>query len=97
MKEDEIFKINVLINGLKIPLSIPRKDEEMYRKAERLVVQYIDRYLKIYNQRPVQEILTLVAFKLAVNLTRYGEHQDITPLAEKIESLNRELEDLLSK
>lgn len=96
MKDDN-FTINVLIGGLRLPLKIARKDEELYRKAEKLVVKYMDKFQKQYNQRPTEEILILVAYQIAVLVSKQELTEDIVPLAEKIQSLDRELDELLGK
>lgn len=95
MKDDK-FTINVQIGGFRMPLSILRKDEELYRKAEKLVVKYMDQYQKQYHQRPTEEILILVAFQIAVIVSRQELSEDTLPLAEKIQSLDDELKALLS-
>ena len=95
--KDDIFTINVLIGGLRLPLRIARKDEEIYRKAEKLVVRYMDKYQKQYNQRPTEEILIMVAYQMAVLISKQELTEDIVPLAEKINALDQELEALLSK
>lgn len=80
-----------------MPLRIPRKDEEIYRKAEKTVVKYLEDFQKKYSQRASDEILTLVAFQLAVVLTKQNMSEDIVPLAEKIKILDKELQELLSR
>jgi len=95
MKDDN-FTINVQIGGFRFPLSIPRKDEELYRKAEKLVVKFMEQYQREYRQRPNEEILTLVAFRIAVIVSKQELSEDTVPLAEKIQSLDNELKALLS-
>ncbi len=96
MKDDK-FTINVQIGGFRLPLSIPRKDEELYRKAEKMVVQFLLEYQQQYRQRPTEEILTLVAFRIAVIVSKQELSEDAVPLAEKIQSLDNELKALLSE
>ena len=96
MKDDK-FTINVNVNGFKMPLNIPRKDEELYRNAEKLVEKYIDFFQKQYNQRSTEQILIMVAFQIAVIVSKQELSEDITPLAEKIQALDDELKALLSK
>lgn len=79
-----------------MPLNIARKDEEIYRKAEKLVVRFLDEYQKIYSQRATEEILVLVAFRLAVALSKQEIDQDLVPM-EKIKHLDEELKTLLAK
>jgi len=95
MKDDN-FIINVQISGLRMPLNIPRKDEELYRKAEKLVNSYLARFQKMYNQRPSEEILIMVAFQIAVIVSKQELNEDKVPLAEKIQELDKELKLLLS-
>ncbi len=80
-----------------MPLSIARKDEELYRKAEKMVVNYLEKYQKLYNQRPSEEILIMVAFQIAVIVSKQELKEDTVPLAEKIQSLDNELKALLTK
>ena len=96
MKDDK-FTINVQIDGFRMPLSIFREDEELYRKAEKLVVRYMEQYQRQYNQRPTEEILIMVAFQLAVIVSKQEFSEDTVPLAEKIQSLDNELKALLSR
>ena len=95
--KDDIFLINVQIGGLRLPLRIARKDEELYRKAEKLLVKYLAEYQQKFSQRPTEEILILVAYQLAVLVSKQEFADDIVPLAEKIQALDKELEALLSK
>ncbi len=80
-----------------MPLSIAREDEELYRKAEKMVVNYLEKYQKLYNQRPSEEILIMVAFQIAVIVSKQELKEDTVPLAEKIQSLDDELKALLTK
>ncbi len=96
MKDDN-FLINVLIGGLRLPLRIARQDEELYRRAEKLLVKYLNDYQQKFRQRPTEEILILVAYQLAVIVCKQEFADDVVPLAEKIKTLDNELETLLSK
>jgi hypothetical protein len=95
--KDDIFLINVQIGGLRLPLRIARKDEELYRKAEKLLVKFLDDYQQKFSQRPTEEILILVAYQLAVMVSKQEFADNIVPLAEKIQSLDQELKALLSR
>jgi cell division protein ZapA len=96
MKDDK-FTINVNINGFKMPLNIPRKDEELYRNAEKLVEKHIAHFQKLYNQRSTEQILILAAFQIAVIVSKQEINEDTVPLAEKIQALDDELKALLYK
>lgn len=96
MKDGE-FTIHIQLGGMRIPLRIDRKDEEIYRKAEKTVLTYLDRFNRQYSQRPTEEILTLVAYQLAVLVSKKELSEDTVPMVEKIKTLDKELEEFLSK
>lgn len=95
--KDDIFLINVQVGGLRLPLRIHRKDEELYRKAEKLLAKYLEEYQQKFSQRPTEEILILAAYRLAVLISKQEFTDNIVPLAEKIKSLDEELKTVLSK
>jgi len=95
MKDDK-FTIKVQISGLRMPLNIPREDEELYRKAEKMVNTYLNKFQKVYHQRPTEEILIMVAFQIAVIVSKQERNEDEVPLAEKIKELDDDLKQLLS-
>lgn len=96
MEDNKTFTINILLNGVRMPLNIRREDEEIYRNAEKIVNKYLEQYRKQFSQRSMEEILTLTAYQLAVIVAKQATNQDQTPLAEKIEELNKELIRLMS-
>lgn len=96
MDKDE-FLINILLNGFRMPLKIPRIDEEIYRNAEKIVNKYLDQYRKQYNQLSMEEILTIVAYQLAVIVAKLDLNNDVAPLAERVVALNDELKELFEK
>ncbi|VBB48039.1 conserved hypothetical protein [uncultured Paludibacter sp.] len=95
MGSTELFTINILINGVRMPLNIPREDEELYRDAEKLLNNYLNKFQERYNQKSMEEILTLVAYQLAVIIIKQNKNQDVAPLATKIQELNKELQEFL--
>ena len=97
MEKDDNFLIHVQIGGLKLPLRIARNDEEVYRKAEKLLVRYLNDYQAKFNQRSTEEILILVAYQLAVKKKKKEVAEDTVPLVEKLKALDEELKQLLSQ
>lgn len=95
-KEDK-FLIHVQIEGFRMPLNVLRKDEEFYRNAEKTVLNLIQHFQKQYNQRSYEEILKLVAFQLAVNISKNEFSKDLSPLEEKIKELDRVLDNALNQ
>lgn len=98
-KENDIFTIHLQLGGgFRFPLkNIPRKDEEMYRNAEKMVNQYLDKYSKLYQHRSIEEVYLIVAFQLAVRNVKGELIHDTDPIIEKISELTMELDKVLSE
>ena len=94
--EENKLRIHTVIGGFRFPMNIDRNEEEIYRNAEKQVNRYIDDYQKQYPNFSAEEIRSLVAFQLAVVIYKMEMNQDIEPVIERIQSLNDELEELLS-
>lgn len=80
-----------------MPLKIRREDEEIYRNAEKLVNRYLEQYRRQFSQRSMEEILTIVAYQVAVIASKQAMNENIEPLAEKIKELNNELKELVTE
>ena len=93
--DNNTLRIHLVIGGFRFPMTIARDDEELYRKAEKLAVNCLEEYQKQYPQRSSEELLTLVAFRLAVATSKMHMSQDVTPMAERLKALDAELEELL--
>lgn len=94
-RDNEIFTIHIIINGVKMPLTIPRGDEEIYRNAEKLVNKYLEKYSTNYSQISMEQILTYVSYQFAVIVSKQSMYNSTDPLVEKIEVLNKEIKELL--
>jgi hypothetical protein len=94
---DDIFTIHVQIGGFPIALRIPRRDEEKYRKAEKMVTKLTEQYYNTYNQHAYEDILKLVALHLAVMVSENELSEDTAPLEEKIRRLEKEVDAVLNQ
>ncbi len=92
---DKKFIINVQIGGYPITLQINRKDEEIYRKAEKLVTRLITEYHNQYRQTNYEDILKLVAYSLAVQVSTNELNKDPSPLANRLKALEEEIDAIL--
>ncbi|MEE1090795.1 MAG: cell division protein ZapA [Paludibacteraceae bacterium] len=92
MAEERI--ITVRINGFTTKLSIPAEREEIYRKAAKILNERI----AVYNQKyslPYQDILSMVAYEMAVEAMSLESQYHSTPLSEMAklsELLSQELD-----
>lgn len=77
----EMRVITIRINGFTTKLSIPAEREEVYRKAAKVLNERI----AVYNQEfslPYQDILSMVAYEMAVEAMSLENQYHSTPLSE---------------
>ena len=73
--------ITIKINGFTTKLSIPEEQEEVYRTAAKILNERIS----VYNQRfslPYSDILSMVAYEMAVEAATLDSQYHSTPLSE---------------
>ena len=98
MKEDNRYlTIHVQIGGFRIPMTIPRSDEEIYRKAQTMVEEYIEMYHKRYSQRSYEEVVILAAFQLASIIARHRLSGEPAPIEAKLKALEAEIDAVLDQ
>ena len=91
------FTIRIKIADSAHPLTIQREDEELYRKAAKLVdTRYAD-YKERYKNVDLNDnqFLSFVALEFAVKYLTLNENRNIDTLSEAIEELTREIETFL--
>lgn len=79
MAEERI--ITIRINGFVAKLSIPAEHEEIYRKAAKTLNERIAVYNKEFSL-PYPDILSMVAYEMAVEATTLESQYHSTPLSE---------------
>lgn len=78
--------ITIKINGFTTKLSIPEEQEEVYRTAAKMLNERIS----VYNQKfslPYSDILSMVAYEMAVEAVTLETQQHTAPL-KKMEELS---------
>jgi cell division protein ZapA (FtsZ GTPase activity inhibitor) len=95
VKINELQKISVSVAGSALPLEVNLDEEEFFRIAEALLNKKVEFYEKKYSNRSRTTVLTLAAYDLTVCLLRYCNSIDGSLLAQKLRSLNEQIEDAL--
>lgn len=95
MDGKELFRIHVNIAGETLPLNVPRQEEEIYRQAEKLLNQKVNRYERSHPTISRAQILILAAYDVAVGLSRRNVAVDAAPLIERIKGFTQEIDDVL--
>jgi len=99
MAMDDTFTINLYIADKHYPLRIKRSEEELVRKAARLINDKIALYRNNFrmedSELELKDLLAMAACQIAIQAIKAEERSDSSPIAESIIQLNKELEDLL--
>ena len=91
------FTIRIKIADSAHPLTIERKDEELYRKAAKMVDMRFADYKERYKNVDLNDnqFLSFVALEFAVKYLRLDDDRNIDALGNKIGEITHEIEDFL--
>jgi len=96
---DDTFTINLYIADKHYPLRIKRSEEELVRKAAKLINDKIALYRNSFRMEDselgLKDLLAMAACQIAIQAIKAEERTDSSPIAESIIQLNKELEDFL--
>jgi cell division protein ZapA len=92
---DDKLSIKVNVADRYYPLKIERKDEEKIRKAARLINEKVLQYKQRYLDKDVQDFLAMAALQYVTRIIEMEDKTDISPLEQKLQDLNEELEEYL--
>ncbi len=92
---DDKLSIKVNVADRYYPLKIERRDEEKIRKAARLINEKVLQYKQRYLDKDVQDFLAMAALQFVTRIIEMEDKTDISPLENKLQELNEELEEYL--
>ncbi|MCP9612698.1 cell division protein ZapA [Coprobacter tertius] len=94
------FTINLKIAGSSYPLIINRSDEELIRKAAKLIDVKLANYserLGADKKKTLQDFLCMTALELSYAYLKIKESRDVDVLSQTIRELDEELERYLKE
>jgi cell division protein ZapA (FtsZ GTPase activity inhibitor) len=92
---DDKLSIKVNVADRYYPLKIERKDEEKIRKAAKLINEKVLQYKQRYLDKDVQDFLAMAALQFVTRVIETEDKLDVSPLEQKLQDLNEELEEYL--
>lgn len=95
--EDRIVGINLIIDGVSYPLSVPASEEPYYRQAARLINDTLIPYNKAFSEQGSQKVLTMVAIDIAYRLVSKTDNTGTAHTMRKIAELSRLIDDTLQE
>jgi cell division protein ZapA len=91
--DDNIMRINLLVDNEKYPLNIPRDQEEYYREAAKQINYKLNRYRSRFPKFDSNKHWAMTAVELAYEVVRLQDSTDVEPYKDKL----KELTDLMEK
>ena len=92
---DELFEIKLMVGGTYYPLTIPRKDERLYREAARRINDKLNRYREHFPQLSEEKYYVMAAVHIAMVNVMLEDFNDTAPYKDKIRLLDKELDSIL--
>lgn len=90
------FVIQLWIGNQKYPITVSRDKEEIFRKAEKLVNEKLNRYRTTYPNQGDDIYMSVVLLDLAVSLLQSEERLDTEPYNKVLSQLTKEIEEALA-
>ena len=95
--EDKL-QIRLHVYDTDLTVSIPREDEEYYRKSAKLIDEIVNSYSKIFKGRKSdKEILYMALIDVALRYEKESDKNDTQPYNDILNKLTAEIEDTLAK
>lgn len=90
--ESEFLRITIRLGKMLFPITIKRREEEIYRAAEKLINERLNFYAGKYQHQGDETYMAMAMLDIAVALKKDEQRKDTAPLMEKITSLLQEIE-----
>ncbi len=91
--ESEYLRITIRLGKMLFPITIKRREEEVYRAAEKLINERLNFYAGKYQHQGDETYMAMAILDIAVALKKDEQKKDTTPLMDKVNTLLQEIED----
>ena len=85
----DLLTIQLNIGSRIFPITIKRKDEEIYREASKLINDKLQKYISTFPDQEKEDYVTMVALYIAISLIKEKNFDD--QLQEVVSELNKHL------
>ena len=95
MDNNDFFKMKVPLGTWRKEFFVPRAAEMIYRDAAKFVNMQLAEMYKLYPDMSKEEIYLLLAYNLAITLEKDMIKHEESPLLNKLEMLEKEIDTVL--
>lgn len=89
--------ITIRFGSMDLPMTVLRKDEHLYREAEKLIKERYAFYTNNYKGLQKDRYMFMTMLDIAVRLQTVVEHNDTSSLVARISPLLQEIEQALAE
>lgn len=94
---NEKQNITIRFGSWDLPMTVPRKNEHLYREAEKIMKERYAFYTGTYKGLATERYMIMSMLDIAVRLVHAREKGDTTPIVAAIEPLVNEIETALKE
>jgi cell division protein ZapA (FtsZ GTPase activity inhibitor) len=94
---DEKLSIRVNVADRFYPLKIDRNQEEVIRKAAKMINEKVLQYKQRYKDKDTQDFLAMASLQYVIKVIEAENKTDVSPVLEEIRAMEQELREFLDK
>jgi cell division protein ZapA len=94
---DEKLSIRVNVADRFYPLKIDRSQEEVIRKAAKMINEKVLQYKQRYKDKDTQDFLAMASLQYVIKVIEAENKTDVSPVLEEIKAMEQELREFLDK
>ena len=94
---DEKLSIRVNVADRFYPLKIDRIQEEVIRKAAKMINEKVLQYKQRYKDKDTQDFLAMASLQYVIKVIEAENKTDVSPVLDEIKVMEQELREFLDK
>ncbi len=96
---DDKLTINLTITGKNHPIRIAKNEEELVRKAAKMVGELVSNYQRKYEDSDleIKDFYSIAAFQAFYEYLKLADEKGVNPQLDRIKTLDAELEQYLKE
>ncbi|NOU60006.1 cell division protein ZapA [Marinifilum caeruleilacunae] len=94
---DNKLSIKVNVADRTYPLNIDRKQEEVIRKAAKMINEKVLQYKQRYKDKDTQDFLAMASLQYVIKVIELENKADVAPVYNELKAMERELSEFLEK
>ena len=94
---DEKLSIRVSVADRYYPLKIDRNQEEVIRKAAKMIHEKVLQYKQRYKDKDTQDFLAMASLQYVIKVIEAENKTDVSPVLDEIKVMEQELREFLDK